>query len=120
MLSLFPTLFSYSQLGPFLLRVILGATLIYFAYNNLTRNQATNNEKAAGVLEGLSGILLVIGLFTQAAALVAAIILSVRLAKKIAAKAFLTSGINYYLILLFIALSLLVSGAGSFAFDLRL
>ena len=120
MLSVFPSLLSYSQLSPFLIRIALGVIFIYWTYKIL-RN--TNNEaktKAIALIEGVAGVLLVIGLWTQVAALVAIIDLGIRLVQKIMKKSFLTDGVNYYLVLLVMAVSLIVTGAGWLAFDLPL
>jgi uncharacterized membrane protein YphA (DoxX/SURF4 family) len=120
MLSLFPSLLSWSQLSPFLIRLVLGVVLLYQAYKDMKSRGATGNKKILGAIEAIVGILLVIGLWTQLAALIAALDLVVRLFFKAKSRAFLTDGVNYYLILLVLALSLLFTGAGLFAFDLAL
>lgn len=118
MLSLFPSLLTYGLLAPFLLRLVLGITVAYFGMRYIRQKQHT--PVTLGMIEIVLGLLLIIGLYTQAAAALVAIILGLKLAKKVATKAFLTNGVNYYLILLVIAVSLLFSGAGVFAFDLPL
>lgn len=120
MTSVFPSLLSWSELAPFLLRLTLGAVIIYSGYSALRSKNENPTEKLIGIVEILASILLVIGLWTQLAALVVAIDLVVRLAFKVKNREFLTNGVNYYLILLIIALSLLVSGAGLLAFDYKL
>ncbi len=115
MLSLFPSLLVYGVLAPFLLRVILGITVVYFGMNYIQQKQHT--PVILGMIEIILGLLLLVGVYTQAAALLVALILGLKLGKKIATRAFLTHGVNYYLILLVIALSLALSGAGAFAFD---
>jgi len=117
MLNPFPELLYLSLLAPFLLRVLLGITFVYFGYERLSK---TKTEKGLAVAKVLIGLLLVIGLFTQVASLLALCILGFRLVQKIRHKAFLTAGVNYYLILFVIALSLLFTGAGAWAFDLPL
>lgn len=131
MLSLFPSLLSYQQLSPFIVRVTLGAVFVFWAYRTF-RNKNGNlfaasaltsspvNMKIIAIVEAAAGILLVVGLWTQVAALVAAIDLLIRLIERVKNRAFLTDGVNYYLILLVMALSLLVTGAGRLAFDLPL
>ena len=116
MLSLFPSLLAFGPLGPLVLRLVLGVVLVYWAYSSL-KQRKTPLLTTLGLIEGVMGILLIIGLFTQGAALVTAIILVTKLVNKIKEKAFFTSGVNYYFILLIVALSLLVLGAGAFAFD---
>ena len=120
MLSLFPSLLSYSQFSPFIIRITLGVILVYFAYKAFRDCPQNTKAKIIGVVEGISGILISIGLWTQLAALIIAIDLVIRLADRIRNKSFLTDGVNYYLLLLVLALSLLVTGAGKLAFDLPL
>ena len=48
------------------------------------------------------------------------VIIVVKLSKKVKDRAFLTDGVNYYIILLVLAISLLFSGPGFLAFDLPL
>jgi uncharacterized membrane protein YphA (DoxX/SURF4 family) len=122
MLSIFPSLLSYEQLAPFILRVVLGVTLAYFGYQKMLGKGASSgsNTKIYGGTEILVAILLIIGLWTQLAALVNAVILVIKLGFKIRDKAFLSSGVNYYLLLLAIAVSLMFTGAGWLAFDLPL
>jgi uncharacterized membrane protein YphA (DoxX/SURF4 family) len=117
MLNPFPELLYLTPLAPFLLRVLLGITFIYFGYERLTKSKT---EKSLAVVKILVGILFVIGLYTQIASLLAICILGFRLVQKIRHKAFLSAGVNYYLILFVIALSLLFTGAGAWAFDLPL
>jgi uncharacterized membrane protein YphA (DoxX/SURF4 family) len=120
MLSLFPSLISWSQLSPFFIRLVLGIVLLHWAYKAIRARNISSFEKIFGYLEGLAGILLVIGLWVQAAALFACIKLIICLGGKIRRKQFLTDGVNYYLILLVLAISLLLTGAGFFAFDMPL
>ncbi|MFA6404596.1 MAG: hypothetical protein WCW03_01185 [Candidatus Paceibacterota bacterium] len=124
MLSIFPSLLTYEQLSPFLIRLSLGAVFLFWAYRSFRANKSSNNvslnTKIIQIIEGLLGIMLIIGLWTQLAALIILIDLIVRLIDRIRGKAFLTDGVNYYLLLLIMAISLLVTGAGFFAFDMPL
>lgn len=120
MLSLFPSLLSWSQLSPFLIRLTLGIVFIFWAYRSFKSKEISSTEKVFGYLEGVAGILLIIGLWVQAAALFACVKLAFCLVGKIRRKMFLTDGINYYILLLVMAISLLITGAGFFAFDLPL
>ena len=117
MLNPFPELLYLSLLAPFLLRIVLGITFIYFGYERLAKKK---EEKPLAIVKMAVGILFVLGLFTQVVSLVALCILGFRLVQKIRHKAFLTAGVNYYLILFVIALSLLFTGAGAWAMDLPL
>lgn len=119
-LSLFPSLLTWQMVSPLLIRLVLGAVFVYRAYRSLARGSATVQGKILAIAEAIAGVLLVVGLWTQAAALFAAIDLIWQLVGRIMKKAFLTDGINYYLILLVMALSLLFTGPGFLAFDLPL
>lgn len=122
MLSLFPSLLTYELLGPFLLRLTLGVTFAYFGYKRIKSQKENSNTRITvyGAVEIALAVLMIIGLYTQLAALVMALILVIKLVYKIKKRAFLTDGVNYYLLLLVMALSILVTGAGAFAFDMPL
>ena len=122
MLSIFPTLLAYEGLGPFFIRIVLGLTLTYFGYQKyLGKGQSSgSNTKVYGVVEIFVSIFLVIGLYTQLAALINALILAIKIGHKIKDKAFLSDGVNYYALLFTMALSIIFLGAGSFALDLPL
>ncbi|MCL5781776.1 MAG: hypothetical protein M1459_00195 [Patescibacteria group bacterium] len=120
MLSVFPTFLSYQQLSPFILRIVLGAVFLFWAYRQIRKHDKNKVKLIQGIVEGIAGILFIVGLFTQAVALVSAIYLIICIFERINRKAFLTDGVNYYLILLAISISLLVTGAGWWAFDLPL
>jgi uncharacterized membrane protein YphA (DoxX/SURF4 family) len=122
MLSLFPSLFAYEQIGPLIIRLTLGITLLYFGYRKTLKKGTSSgsNARLYGIVEIVIGIFLVIGLFTQLAALLNAIILVIKLGFKIRDGAFLTDGINYYILLLAMAVALLFMGPGFLAYDLHL
>ncbi|MDE2233157.1 MAG: hypothetical protein KGJ90_03400 [Patescibacteria group bacterium] len=103
-----------------MIRIVLGFVFVFWAYRAFKHKGASTNMKILASAEAIAGILLVIGLYTQAAALFAALDLLVRLVDRIQKRAFLTDGVNYYLILLVMAVSLMFIGAGFFAFDLPL
>ena len=119
MLSIFPDALAFQGFAPMLLRLVLGAVMFFWGYTKL-RQKGNKKEVAFGAIDGVVGIFLIVGILTQVASLIAVIILGGRLWKKIEQKAFLTDGVNYYLILLVIALSLILTGPGYFAFDLPL
>ena len=119
MLSIFPSLLAFEGFAPLLLRLVLGAIFIFWAYGKLKKRDGSK-EIALGGLEAIIGISLVLGFLTQISALIAAIIFLIRIVQKIGSKAFLTDGINYYFILFIISVCLLFTGAGFIAFDLPL
>ena len=117
MLSLFPTLLGYEMIAPFILRLTLGGIFILWAYRKV-KHRKSSEDTLMACLELVVGVLLVIGLYTQLAAIVSSLILLNRLVYKVKTKTFFTDGVNYYFIVLVISLSLLVTGPGAFAFDL--
>ncbi len=119
-LSIFPSLLSYQGFAPLIIRLILGITLFYFGYKKTISEgkSSGSNSKAYGIIEIITAIFLIVGLYTQLASLINVIILTIKIGHKITLKAFLTNGINYYLLLLAMALSLLFTGPGFLAFDL--
>lgn len=119
MFSIFPYLLSLENLSPLLLRLTLGIVFAYWAYLLFKKNGFAKNP-APTVLEGVIALLLILGFWTQIAALVACVVLGIRIYSKIKQKSFLTDGVNYYFILFIISLSLLITGPGFLAIDLPL
>jgi hypothetical protein len=116
MLSIFPSLLMLEGLAPFFLRLTLGIILILWAKSRF--KQESMRDKQIGGIEFIIAVFLIVGYATQLAALAALLLLGIRLVYKIKEKAFFTNGVNYYFILFIIALSLLLTGPGFFAFDL--
>jgi len=121
MLSLFPGLLAYEQIGPLLIRLVLGITLAYFGYRKIIAKGTSSgsNAKAYGGIEAVIAVFLTIGLFTQLAALLNAIILVIKLAFKWREGKLLSDGINYYILLLVMAIALIFMGPGFLAYDLH-
>lgn len=109
-----------SLLAYAILRVAAGATLIVLATQHMKqiKAQIPNGRRiytAVASAELVAGVFLTIGLWTQAAALAAALI---------AALSFLYRGkVNslpspaFYVLLIAVCASLFITGAGAFAFD---
>lgn len=134
-LSLFPALFTYQMLGIFMIRVILGATFLrlwYIGFKYHKDEQVESLEKMglrpARFFAGLvslvklaGGILLVIGLWTQGAALATGAMMLVAAAVKLYKPELLPRHkFGFCLLLGVVSLALLFLGAGAFAFDLPL
>lgn len=118
MRSLLPDLLNYSQLAPTMLRVVIAIIFIHWAYRCFKSSPTRSEHNVIlGMAYGILGVLFLAGIFTQFAALVSVIILGVLLVRKAIGRALLTDGINYYLLVFAIALSLLFTGAGFVAFD---
>lgn len=133
--SLFPELFNFSFIAPFVLRIALGVPLIKHGFGKIIAGEKTPQRILGGIVF-LSGIFLVIGLFTQAAAMAVALIIIVNsiimrpkfLASETSVEIGSTPVVREQhprswterLVKLAIAVSLILTGPGLFAFDLPL
>lgn len=134
MLNVFPDLLTFALLGPFVLRVTVGIILLVFAYTHLVQRREAIRMALSerwkslgpifvwylGTFEAIAGVLLVIGFLTQIAALLVIVISLKMLVLKKKHAVLARHGTVAYILILAIALSLLVTGAGAFAFDLPL
>jgi putative oxidoreductase len=134
MLNPFPDLLIYSLLAPFILRVVAGLIFInlgVFLFKNekeqwivsLSTLKIPNPKiaiKILGAVEIIGGIMLIVGFYTQIAALVLALLTFAEAYIEYKDPAILKRNFVFYTMLLAITLSLLFSGAGAFAFDLPL
>ncbi len=134
-LSLFPSLLDFQMLGIFMIRVTLGFIFVYFWYEKVTHQRAERIhffEKLGlrparvyfGVvssIEGIAGVLLVVGIYTQGAVLVTGtLMLIATLIKWRNPSALPRNTIEFYIILAVASFALLFLGAGAFAIDLPL
>lgn len=118
-LSLFPTLFSYEFFAPTLLRVFLALFLVYLGLKRRNKNYSITS-----IIYFVSSISLFLGLYAQ----VGAILSIVSLKFDFYLDYWKDRGTNpifiekYFLygLAVVIALSILVTGPGAFAFDLPL
>ena len=115
MLNVFPDFLTFGLLAPFLLRLAVG-----FLFLKAGVKKGARYTLALGVIEVVSGILLIIGLYTQVAALAAALISLFGWYAKKKHPSETPGSKGAFLLLFVISLSLLFSGAGFFAFDLPL
>lgn len=118
MLSMFPTFLNHALLAPFIIRIALGVTFLVFGYKNIKKKEMV--PLIFGILETILGLSILTGLMTQLSAILVSLILILFLLKKIKDRALFTDGVNYYALLLAMSLSLIVTGAGAWAFDLPL
>lgn len=127
-LSVFPALLDYAQFSPLILRAALGIIIGLMAHQSLRAKLAGaplfspatfHGEAIVHLLEFVAAILLIIGLFTQVAAL--AVIIFVTLRWNAAKKSFMSfEQKTLFVLLKIVALSIMFFGAGFFAFDLPL
>lgn len=134
MLNPFPELLTYSLLAPFILRVVAGFIFIdlgrlvlqgektrwltSLSALNIPRPEMT--VKILGLLEIVGGLMLIAGFYTQISALVLAILTFAEAFVEYKEPVLLKRNFVFYVLLLTISLSLLLSGAGAFAVDIPL
>lgn len=134
MLNVFPDLLTFQMFAPFILRIVLGLIMANLGYLKL-KSEKLRWEKTFealsvkpvsqmvfgfGIIEIIGGLALILGIYTQIAALVFAAITFMELFIEQRESALLKRDFVFYLLLFAIALSLLFTGAGFFAFDLPL
>lgn len=111
MLSIFPWLFNYSQIAPFILRIVLAVALVSL---NFSRTKSENKYlKASAGAQCLAALSIFLGIFIQAGALLTIIAVIADVIKKQRSKLL-------GLLIFAIALSLLFLGPGLFSLDLPL
>ena len=133
MLSLFPQILFLSPLAITLLRIVLACYMTYIAWHLLNKHAEIErvplpligNAKPwmvwlSAIIIAATSALIFIGAWTQIAALLASITLLKHLVYFRRYHAVLPFPKSTYILLLCIALTLIVSGAGAFAFDLPL
>lgn len=134
MLNPFPDLLTYSLLAPFILRVVAGFIFInlgVLAFKNEKERWLVSLStlkipdpkltlKILGGIEIIAGIMLILGFYTQIAALLLALLTFAEVYVEYKDPTILKRNFVFYIMILSILLSLLLSGAGAFAIDLPL
>ncbi len=134
MLNPFPDLLVYSLLAPFILRVVVGLIFVnlgILAFKNEKKSWVTSLStlqipkpevavKILGAIEMVGGFMLLVGAYTQIAALVLGLLTFVEAYVEYKDPTILKRNFVFYSLILAILLSLLLSGAGAFAIDLPL
>lgn len=134
MLNPFPDLLVYSMLAPFILRIVAGLVFIDLGIllfkgekerwlTSLSVLRIPNPKMTAKILGGIEvigGVALIFGFYTQIAALVLALLTFCEAYVEYKYPIVLKRNLVFYVMLLAIVLSLLLSGAGRPAFDLPL
>lgn len=124
----------YSLLGPFILRVVIGLIFLDLgflkfrsekerwlaSFETLGLRPADLFLPLYALLQMAGGLLLLIGLWTQVAALVFAIFTGIELYVEWQAREILKRDIVFYILIFVISLSLLLTGAGAYAIDIPL
>jgi putative oxidoreductase len=134
MLNPFPELLTYSTFGPFILRLVIGLIFLNLGvlkFRGEKKRWLTSLEALAikpadvilsiyAVIQVVGGLMLILGLYTQIAALVFVVLTGIEFYIEWMEKTILKRDIVFYLLTLAIACSLLLTGAGAFAFDIPL
>lgn len=133
MLSLFPQILFLAPLGTTLLRIVAGVYVLYIAYRVAADTEEYQKERfpivghapswllwLGAIITFAIGLLLVIGLYTQAAAILAGLTaLKIAIVDRWYGR-IMPLSTAAAILLFFVCLSLLVSGPGIYAFDLPL
>jgi hypothetical protein len=114
MLSTFPEILFLAPVAVALLRIALGGYLAYAAWHHIAESDTV--LRIAAVLEAGIAIALLAGLRVQAVAILAALVVIAM----IASPRIRRYPMSTLILLLLLAISLVVTGAGAFAFDLPL
>jgi len=134
MLNPFPELLTFSLMGPFILRAVLGIIFLDLgilkfksekqrwiaSFQALHLNPAHVLVAVYATLEVVGALMLIFGLYTQIAALAFIILTALEFYVEYRDSTILKRNIVFYLLLLTISVSLLLTGAGAFAFDIPL
>ena len=130
--NLFPELFTFSLIAPFILRIVIG--FIFLNLGSLKLGKERAGWKASlnilhikpagfftgllGIIEIIGGLLLIIGAYTQLVALILAVIAISETLIEYEEESILKRDMVFYLLLAAICVSLLLTGAGLFAIDI--
>lgn len=134
MLNPFPELLTYSLLAPFLLRLVVGIIFLDLgflkfksererwiaSFETLRLRPADFFVGLYGSLQIIGGIMFILGIYTQIAALAFVIFTGCELYIEYKMKEVLKRDMTFYIMVFTISLSLLLTGAGAYAIDLPL
>ncbi|MDP3902251.1 MAG: hypothetical protein Q8Q21_01525 [bacterium] len=119
--SLFPEFYSYALIVPFLLRIVLAVAFIKYGAKGFGETSSPLSKTIGGIMLA-SGALLVLGLFTQAAALgVMALLALIKILKSKTGMTNITPESKMLTAFMAtIAIAIFLLGPGIFSFDLPL
>lgn len=132
MLNIFPDLLILSFFAPLILRLALGAWLLFLGWRHFFKERHELSAQLSarwgnlgkvkawliGPSEGIIGALLIVGFLTQPAALLSALVaLDFLIIKKKLLPSLAPESPWLYALALAVSLSLLLTGAGAFALD---
>ncbi len=134
MLNPFPTLLVFGLLAPFILRTIVGIIFLDLgilafkgekerwlsSFTALGIKNPLLILKIVGSLEIVGGLMLIAGFYTQVASIVLSILIFAELYIEYRDPNILKRNLVFYILILSITFSLILSGAGAFAVDIPL
>ena len=134
MLSVFPSLFSYSLLVPLVFRLVIGLTFITFGYGNVTKKRESKLNLLSGLklrpagfwlwclslMEMIGGLMLVVGIATQVIALIFSIFIILKIIGQSRGLEITSLSQSTLFLLALISASLLFLGPGFYSVDLPL
>jgi uncharacterized membrane protein YphA (DoxX/SURF4 family) len=113
-LSIFPQLFTYGLIAPFLLRLAVGGLRLFVGIEKWKK------DKTLSVLNIVSSLCLIAGLYTQVAVIVGIILISIDYFSEKKAGTLTKEKTVISILMKVVLLSLLFTGPGFLAFDLPL
>lgn len=117
MLNPFPIQF-LAPLAYFLLRVVLGFLILRLAKRSLKNDLKTKTSNVVAGMELGIGAMLILGIYTQIAALITVLLTIPAVIQPHSPLRVFQTNRNTTLLMCVIAISLFITGAGAFAFDL--
>ncbi len=133
-LNTFPSLLTFSQISPLMLRVVLGLITINLGYLKLTKEKTAWQKlfetiniqpakifvKVLAFIEILGALMLLAGAYTQITAMVFALLFFCEAILEYRESDLEKRNLTFYILMFTISLSLIFLGAGAFALDLPL
>lgn len=134
MLSPFPELLAFGWFAPTIIRLVLGVFFVQFGILKLRSEKSTKLTffESAGFpraymfllisagVEIIGGLMLIAGLYVQIAAMALSLLMLGAVFIKWRKPELLKNDMEFYVLLLAATATLIISGAGAFAFDLPL
>ena len=121
MLSLFPQLLDFVIPTTAVLRIVVGIIFIIEGKRNFSKTQTESSvKKVYALFEIIFGLLLIIGLFTQAVSIALALSIIGRIFNEYKGKNEDKRIYSFYILLFFITLSFLFLGPGMLSIDFPL
>lgn len=117
MLSLFSSFFDYSTLIVAVLRIVVAIIFIAEGYRTFQKQSRFSAKKLLSAVEFVGGVFLLAGLFTQAIAVVLAVVSIKKTYLEYKNESSAGKNISFYILLFFVSLSFLFLGPGLWSID---